>query len=219
MPDRTTGASTAATTTAPQTLEVRLAGGSLALNRFLMTLQNKRMPVSGIRLDGDREGARATVLLDCPPEAARRYALLLEGSEDVREIEVSVQGEARGVPGLDYEGRKFVSVENSPSGEVGPETVFEYHQDGDVVWATYGGGSVRFGTLVAKADGEGRLDARYGHVNTSGELMTGECSSVPELLPDGRVRLREEWRWTSGDRSSGRSVVEEVEDGSNEEGE
>jgi len=218
MPNRTVGAST--TTTAPQTLEVRLAGGSLALNRFLMTLQNKRMPVSGIRLDGDREGAHATVLLDCPPEAARRYAMLLEGSEDVREIEVSGGGEARGVTGLNYDGRRFVSVENSPSGEVGPETVFEYHQDGDdVVWATYGGGSVRFGTLVAKADGEGRLDARYGHVNTSGELMTGECFSVPELLPDGRIRLHEEWRWTSGDRSSGRSVVEELEDGTNEEGE
>jgi hypothetical protein len=54
------------------------------------------------------------------------------------------------------------------------------------------------------------LDARYQHVNTSGELMTGQCKSTPEVLPDGRLRLHESWRWTSGDMSEGRSVVEEV---------
>ena len=42
--------------------------------------------------------------------------------------------------------------------------------------------------------------------------MSGECRSVPTLLPDGRLRLDEEWRWTTGDRSSGRSIVEELRD-------
>lgn len=111
---------------------------------------------------------------------------------------------------VDYGGRSFGSVENSASGEVGPETVFEYWQEGDVVWATYTGGAVRFGTLVARRGDGGRLDARYGHVNEAGELMTGECRTTPEVLPDGPLRLHEEWRWTSGDRSSGRSVVEEI---------
>ena len=32
--------------TALNPIEVRLTGGMLALNRFLMTLQNKRMPVA-----------------------------------------------------------------------------------------------------------------------------------------------------------------------------
>ena len=114
------------------------------------------------------------------------------------------------MPGLNYDGRRFGSVENSETGEVGPETVFHYRQDGEVAWATYGGGAIRFGTLVAKVDPEGRLDARYQHVNSSGELMTGECVSTPELLSDGRIRLHEAWRWTSGDRSSGKSVVEEI---------
>ena len=111
---------------------------------------------------------------------------------------------------VDLEGRRFGSVENSASGEVGPETVFEYHQRDEVVWATYSGGAVRFGTLMATSDGDGVLDARYGHVNISGDLMTGECRSTPEVLGDGRIRLYEAWRWTSGDRSSGRSVVEEI---------
>ena len=68
------------------TLEVRFTGGMLALNRFLMTLQNKRMPVAGFTLGRDDEGMRATILLDCAPEMARRYTMLLSNLEDVQEV-------------------------------------------------------------------------------------------------------------------------------------
>jgi len=200
-----------ATGVASSTVRVRLAAGILALNRFMMTLQNKRMPVATLRANANAEGTSIELGLDCPEETARRYAVLLENMEDVRELHFSATApEGPSENSIDYDGRRFRSVENSDTGEVGPETVFGYRQDGDVVSATYEGGDVRFGTLIATADGEGNLDARYGHVNASGELMTGECRSTPEMLPDGRLRLHEEWRWTSGDRSSGRSVVEEI---------
>lgn len=200
-----------ATDVAPNIIEVRLAGGILALNRFLMTLQNKRMPVAKTKIDGGAEGTDITIGLDCPEETARRYATLLESLEDVREIRFAeaARGGRRGAS-VNYDGRRFSSVENSATGEVGPETVFQYRQDGDVVQASYEGGSVRRGTLIATVDGEGRLDARYAHVNASGDLMTGECRSTPEVLADGRIRLHEEWRWTSGDRSSGQSIIEEI---------
>ena len=67
-------------------IEVRLDGGMLALNRFLMTLQNKRMPVASFTIGGDGDGMRATMLLDCPPEMAQRYTVLLSALEDVQEI-------------------------------------------------------------------------------------------------------------------------------------
>lgn len=73
------------TVVTPNTLEVRFTGGMLGLNRLLMTLQNKRMPVSGFTLGRDADGMRATILLDCPPEMARRYTMLLSNLEDVRE--------------------------------------------------------------------------------------------------------------------------------------
>ena len=114
------------------------------------------------------------------------------------------------MPPIDYDDRRFRAVETTASGEVGDGTVFHYRQRSDVVWATYEGGGVRFGTLVAAVNGAGGLDMRYGHVNASGELMTGECRSTPEVLGDGRLRLHERWRWTSGDRSEGESVVEEI---------
>ena len=70
-------------------VEVRLTGGMLALNRFFMTLQNKRVPVSSFTLGEDGGGMRITILLDCPPEAARRYTTLLSALEDVQEAEAA----------------------------------------------------------------------------------------------------------------------------------
>src|ERR687894_2387981 len=73
--------------TALNPIELRLTGGLLALNRLIMTFQNKRMPVAGFTVGRDGDAMRATILLDCAPETARRYAALLSGLEDVEEIE------------------------------------------------------------------------------------------------------------------------------------
>jgi hypothetical protein len=70
-------------------IEVRLSGGLLALNRLIMTFLNKRMPVAGFTVGRDAGGMRATILLDCTPETARRYAALLSSLEDVEELELS----------------------------------------------------------------------------------------------------------------------------------
>ena len=35
---------------------------------------------------------------------------------------------------------------------------------------------------------------RYQHLGPSGLLRTGTCQAAPEVLPDGRVRLWEEWQ-------------------------
>ena len=67
-------------------IEVRLSGGIYALNRFLMTLQGKRMPLASFTIGRDEGRMRATMLLDCPPETAQRYTALLSGLEDVEEI-------------------------------------------------------------------------------------------------------------------------------------
>lgn len=109
-----------------------------------------------------------------------------------------------------YDNRKFRSVENSDGGEVDAETLFHYHQDGDLVWAEYSGGAIVRGQLIAVCDDDGTLEMRYQHVNKGGQLMTGKCVSKPEILPDGRIRLREKWQWTSGDKSEGESVIEEI---------
>ena len=111
---------------------------------------------------------------------------------------------------LDYDGRRFRSIDSSGGGDVDGATVFEYRQRGECVWATYSGGDVKRGTLVALAAPDGSLDMRYAHVAADGTIKTGVCTSRPELLADGRVRLHESWRWTSGVEGSGKSVIEEI---------
>lgn len=113
---------------------------------------------------------------------------------------------------INYDNRRFASVNNTANGEVTAETIFHYHQEGALVWATYRGGAIVFGTLIAKVDEQDCLEMRYQHLNTAGELMTGRCRSTPELLPDGRLRLHEAWQWTTGDGTQGVSVIEELRD-------
>ena len=111
---------------------------------------------------------------------------------------------------FNYNNKTFTSISNSGSGEVDGETRFSYKQTENVLWATYSGGAIKFGTLTGLVHADGSLDFRYSHVNSDDIIMTGRCLSTPEVLPDGRIRLHEKWQWTSGDMSAGESIVEEM---------
>ena len=109
-----------------------------------------------------------------------------------------------------YDGRTFRLLAGTEGGDVDGSTLFHYHQRGDVVWATYEGGTVRFGTLVAKVDAAGDLEMIYQHVASDMTFRSGRCRSRCERLPDGRIRLHECWTWSAGASGSGTSVIEEV---------
>ncbi len=109
-----------------------------------------------------------------------------------------------------YGGRLFRAVETSGSSQTGQDTIFKYEQIGDMVTATYAGGQVRFGQILGRVEAEGILNMRYQHLTPDGELMTGWCVTTPEILPNGKMRLHEKWKWTCGHRSRGRSILEEI---------
>ena len=116
---------------------------------------------------------------------------------------------------FNYHDKQFATVANTAGGQVDARTTFHYRQDGNIVWGTYGGGDVVFGTLLARVMPDGSLDMRYQHVDAEGWMRTGACRSTPELLEDGRLRLHEEWRWTGGpgaegEHSAGTSGIEEL---------
>lgn len=111
---------------------------------------------------------------------------------------------------INYNGRTFKPVANIENGETSPATQFVYLQEGNIVTTHYRGGQILQGHLIALVGEDGSLDMRYHQVNSRGELMIGLCRSVPELLENGKLRLHETWQWTSGDRSSGSSILEEV---------
>lgn len=111
---------------------------------------------------------------------------------------------------INYDGRVFRPVAEVEGGDVGADTVFHYHQKDNIVWSTYCGGQITFGTLIASVDERGHLTMTYQQICADGSHKTGKCRSKPERLADGRIRLHETWQWMSGDEGSGTSIVEEV---------
>ncbi len=111
---------------------------------------------------------------------------------------------------MNYHNRIFRVVNNSDNGDTSSETTFHYNQEGNVLTSIYSGGSIVSGHLLGLVNENGNIDMRYHHINSDGEIMTGLCKSTPEILEDGRIRLHEEWKWTSGHQSSGKSIIEEI---------
>jgi len=111
---------------------------------------------------------------------------------------------------IQYHNKYFRPVQNTENGETSNETVFHYQQEGNILTSEYKGGKIIKGHLIGIVDGEGNINMCYHQVNDKNEIMTGICRSVPEILPDGKIRLHETWKWTSGDCSEGRSIIEEL---------
>jgi len=111
---------------------------------------------------------------------------------------------------INYHNKEFRVVSNTSNGETSEETIFRYQQDADIVTSKYRGGFIKLGHLIGKVDEDGAIEMHYHQVNMKGEFMTGICRSIPEILPNGKIRLHETWQWTSGDNSSGQSILQEL---------
>ncbi len=111
---------------------------------------------------------------------------------------------------MNYNGKKFKAIQNSENGEISEETIFEYKQIGNVLSAVYSGGNIIQGHLIGLVDQDGNIEMRYHQINLENMLMTGICQSSPEILSNGKIRLHETWKWTSGDLSTGSSTIEEI---------
>jgi hypothetical protein len=110
---------------------------------------------------------------------------------------------------INYHNKKFRPISNTENGETSEETVFVYQQVGSILTSEYSGGRIIKGHLIGIVAENGNIEMRYHQVNDNNEIMTGMCRSTPEMLENGKIRLHEEWEWTSGDKSSGSSVIEE----------
>lgn len=110
---------------------------------------------------------------------------------------------------IDYNGKIFKPIENTENGESSNETVFLYKQVGNILTSEYSGGKIKKGHLIGLVDEKGNIDMRYHQINDNDEIMTGICKSKPEIIKNGKIRLHENWQWTSGDKSKGKSIIEE----------
>lgn len=106
-----------------------------------------------------------------------------------------------------YHGRRFRPVADG----TGEHTrTAHYFQDGDLLWGEFTGGHARRGTLVGRCRPDGSLDFAYCMVLDDGRIISGQCRSTPQLLPDGRVLLHEVWQRFGEHAASGTSRIEEI---------
>ncbi len=111
---------------------------------------------------------------------------------------------------MNYNNKKFQVLSNSNNGETSGETTFEYIQKGNILTSEYRGANIKCGHLIGIVSDKGIIDMKYHQVNLKDEIMTGVCTSTPVILPNGKIRLQEKWQWTSGDKSKGESILEEI---------
>lgn len=110
-------------------------------------------------------------------------------------------------PSLD--GRRMRVRSTDAIGVVGAGTRLHFIQRGTRVAARYAGGSIRRGWLVGRRDDD-TVTYRYAQVETSGELHAGRAVCEVHALPDGRLRMREHFHWTTRP-GTGTNEFEEVE--------
>lgn len=113
---------------------------------------------------------------------------------------------------INLNNKVFITVENSTYGDTNNQTFFHYLQKGNKVSAKYFGGPIKTGFLSGIIDSNGELDMQYHHVNSKNELLTGVCHSQIQKMIDGKIRIIENWSWTSRTFAKGQSILEEVND-------
>lgn len=112
---------------------------------------------------------------------------------------------------MNYHNKRFRVVSNSENGELSSGLIFHYQQQGNILTCTYRDVGILQGQILGWVDEAGNIDMRYQQINSEGEIMTGLCNSRPEPMENDLLRLHESWQWTSGDRSTGTSILEEIE--------
>lgn len=111
---------------------------------------------------------------------------------------------------ISYDGKTFIPKMNTENGEVDSQTIFTYHQKGNMLWADYAGGEIIKGHLIGTVTQNGELDFYYHHINEQHQVRVGVCHSVPHILENEKLELAEEWQWLNGDCSKGESILIET---------
>lgn len=111
---------------------------------------------------------------------------------------------------INYHNKVFKTISNTPNGDTNKDTIYLYKQIGNYITGEYKGGNIKAGYLNAMVDKLGNLQMQYHHINNKNELLTGICSSILEIMQDGRMRIIENWQWTCKNFTKGQSILEEV---------
>lgn len=111
---------------------------------------------------------------------------------------------------FNFNNKRFALIQNSDSGQVNSETIFEYKQAGNLVTADYFGGTIRYGKIIAALKDD-ELTMLYQCLTTNDELKAGKAIAKISLTESGKMTLNLNWEWLTNGNEKGTSEYIEIE--------
>jgi hypothetical protein len=110
---------------------------------------------------------------------------------------------------FNFDNKRFALIQNSESGQVNPETVFEYKQQDNLVTADYYGGSIKYGKIIAELKND-ELNMLYQCLTTDNQLKAGKALAKITMTNTGKMKLILNWEWLTGSNEKGNSEYVEI---------
>ena len=101
---------------------------------------------------------------------------------------------------INLNNKKFKTISNSENGELATDFVFHYQQRDTILTCSYKGVNIIEGHLLGIVSENNTINITYHQVNNLGKLKTGTCHSKIVIQSSGKIRIEENWQWTSGDK-------------------
>ena len=104
--------------------------------------------------------------------------------------------------------KKMNVTQTAQNGVVNSETVFNFTQMENFVYANYSGGKIKQGFLVGILK-DNELEFRFAQVQINGRLDGGVSKCSLDINENGKLRLIEHFSWESQE-GSGINIFEEI---------
>ena len=111
---------------------------------------------------------------------------------------------------FNFNNKRFALIQNSESGRVNSETIFEYKQDNNLVTADYYGGSIEYGKIIADLQDD-ELCMLYQCLTTDKQLKAGKAKAKISLTNTGKIKLSLNWEWLTDSNEKGYSEYVEID--------
>lgn len=110
---------------------------------------------------------------------------------------------------FNFDNKRFALIQNSESGQVDSETVFEYKQQDNLVTADYYGGTIKYGKIIAdlKVD---ELNMLYQCLTIDNQLKAGKAIAKISMTDKGKIKLSLNWEWLTNGNENGVSEYTEI---------
>ena len=108
-----------------------------------------------------------------------------------------------------FDNKRFALIQNSESGQVNSETIFEYKQQDNLVTADYFGGTIKYGKIIADLKND-ELNMLYQCLTTDNQLKAGKAIAKISLTENAKIKLCLNWEWLTNGNEKGVSEYIEI---------